>query len=93
MSDAKHLTVSDRREFLKGSVALAGGVALTLSVPLALRSKSASAADRSPDFSPNAFIRIDRQGVVTLVMPMVEMGQGTYTQCTRSSASTTPLPW
>jgi isoquinoline 1-oxidoreductase subunit beta len=31
------------------------------------------------DFAPNAFIRIDHQGVVTLVMPMVEMGQGTYT--------------
>src|SRR5882762_2409208 len=30
-------------------------------------------------FAPNAFIRIDRQGAVTLVMPMVEMGQGAYT--------------
>jgi len=32
-----------------------------------------------PPFAPNAFIRIDRQGAVTLVMPMVEMGQGIYT--------------
>ena len=30
-------------------------------------------------FSPNAFIRIDRSGKVTLVMSQVEMGQGTYT--------------
>jgi isoquinoline 1-oxidoreductase beta subunit len=30
-------------------------------------------------FAPNAFIRIDRQGAVTLVMPMAEMGQGVYT--------------
>lgn len=30
-------------------------------------------------FAPNAFIRIDRQGVVTLVMHKVEMGQGTFT--------------
>ena len=30
-------------------------------------------------FEPNAFIRIDRQGLVTLVMPQVEMGQGIYT--------------
>ena len=38
------------------------------------------AADETPPaFAPNAFIRIDRQGMVTLVMPMVEMGQGTYT--------------
>ena len=30
-------------------------------------------------FAPNAFIRIDRSGETTLVMPQVEMGQGTYT--------------
>jgi isoquinoline 1-oxidoreductase subunit beta len=30
-------------------------------------------------FAPNAFLRIDRAGKVTFVMPYVEMGQGTYT--------------
>ena len=30
-------------------------------------------------FAPNAFIRIDRSGQTTLVMPQVEMGQGIYT--------------
>src|SRR6202030_2319077 len=35
-------------------------------------------AETAP-FAPNAFIRIDRQGDVTLVMPMAEMGQGVYT--------------
>src|SRR3989454_408060 len=30
-------------------------------------------------FKPNGFIRIDRDGGVTLVMHKVEMGQGTYT--------------
>src|SRR3974390_3720438 len=30
-------------------------------------------------FAPNAFIRIDRSGAITLVMPQVEMGQGVYT--------------
>src|SRR2546430_11009288 len=38
---------------------------------------------RSPqaarEFTPNGFIRIDRDGGVTLVMHKVEMGQGTYT--------------
>jgi isoquinoline 1-oxidoreductase beta subunit len=28
-------------------------------------------------FAPNAYIRIGRDGQVTLVMPQVEMGQGT----------------
>ena len=35
--------------------------------------------DPTGKFAPNAFIRIDRAGLVTLVMPQVEMGQGVYT--------------
>jgi isoquinoline 1-oxidoreductase subunit beta len=68
----------DRRGFLKAGAALGGGLALTIAPPPVLHPAWA-AADASPVFAPNAFIRIDRQGVVTLVMPMVEMGQGTYT--------------
>jgi len=30
-------------------------------------------------FAPNAFIRLDRTGTMTLVTPQVEMGQGVYT--------------
>jgi len=40
---------------------------------------AAAAADGAPPFAPNAFIRIERDGRVRLVMPMVEMGQGIYT--------------
>jgi isoquinoline 1-oxidoreductase beta subunit len=40
---------------------------------------AAAAADGNPPFAPNAFIRIDAQGPVRLVMPNVEMGQGIYT--------------
>src|SRR5271168_2951653 len=40
---------------------------------------AAAAADGNPPFAPNAFIRIDTDGSVRLVMPSVEMGQGTYT--------------
>ena len=35
--------------------------------------------DGHPAFAPNAFIRIDAEGPVRLVMPQVEMGQGIYT--------------
>jgi isoquinoline 1-oxidoreductase beta subunit len=34
---------------------------------------------QKPAFAPNAFIRIDAHGKVTLIMPQVEMGQGIYT--------------
>jgi len=40
---------------------------------------AAAAADGNPPFAPNAFIRVDADGAVRLVMPSVEMGQAIYT--------------
>ncbi len=44
-------------------------------------------------FAPNAFIRIDGQGVVTLVIPQVEMGQGTYTSLSMILAEELDADW
>jgi isoquinoline 1-oxidoreductase subunit beta len=63
-----------RRSFLNASVAVGGGLVLSLSLPLA-RSEAA----HPESFAPNAFIRIGGDGEVVLTMPYVEMGQGTYT--------------
>ena len=65
----------DRRSFLKAGAAIGGGL---VAYVLPCRSRCARPgrrAEASPGFAPNAFIRIDRQGAVTLVMPMVEMGR------------------
>jgi isoquinoline 1-oxidoreductase beta subunit len=78
MADQSPMPRLDRRDFLKVGAALGGGLILTVALPPVLRPAWA-AAGASPLFAPNAFIRIDRQGAVTLVMPMVEMGQGIYT--------------
>ena len=68
----------DRRTFVKAGIAAAGGLIVDFPFPLAPLPALAQTAS-STLFAPNAFIRIDRQNVVTLVMPMVEMGQGVYT--------------
>ncbi len=68
----------DRRDFLRVGAALGGGLVLSFALPNAI-GPAWAAAEVSPEFAPNAFIRIDRKGEVTLVMPMVEMGQGIYT--------------
>ena len=49
---------------------------LSFSMPLTAGAAPASGAGT---FAPNAFIRIPTTGQVTLIMPYVEMGQGTYT--------------
>ncbi|MGG5823106.1 molybdopterin cofactor-binding domain-containing protein [Falsiroseomonas sp. HW251] len=67
----------DRRGVLVIGAALGGGMLLGVALPRVPR--YARAADPPAAFAPNAFVRIDRQGAVTLIMPMAEMGQGTYT--------------
>src|SRR5271170_7055423 len=64
-----------RRAFLRGSIAV--GFTLAFHVPARAANDAADATDGQ--FAPNAFVRIDHAGEITLVMPQVEMGQGVYT--------------
>jgi len=69
-----------RRDFLTVSAAVGGGLLLGCRGRGGAAGESgASTAPAAPAFAPNAFVRVGRDGRVTLVMPAVEMGQGTYT--------------
>src|ERR1700730_11266524 len=81
-----------RRALVTG--ALAGGFVLAFRLPL----KAANEPEQPPDdttgqFAPNAFIRIDHAGKTTLVMPQVEMGQGTYTSISMILAEELDADW
>ncbi|MFZ0590589.1 MAG: molybdopterin cofactor-binding domain-containing protein [Bryobacteraceae bacterium] len=65
-----------RRAFLQVGTAAGGGLLLSLGLTWREARGGASATDI---FAPNAFIRIDRESRVTLIISQVEMGQGTYT--------------
>ncbi len=70
----EHPTAPTRREFLK--VSLAAGGAMLLAFPMAR-----ALADTPGKYvlRPEAFVRIDPDGHVTLIIPQEEMGQGVYT--------------
>ncbi|MBQ1762118.1 MAG: xanthine dehydrogenase family protein molybdopterin-binding subunit [Aquincola sp.] len=81
-----------RRSFLKFGAAAGGGLMVSFALPLraqtdrkekpaeaAVGQAAEKATGEAGALAHNAFIRIDREGVVTLVMHKVEMGQGTYT--------------
>ena len=68
-----------RRTFLKVSAVAGGGLLLSFILPKIVWSSESLGATTADVFAPNAFIRIDHNGRVTLIMPYVEMGQGTYT--------------
>ena len=68
-----------RRTFLRAGAAAGGGLLVSFSLPARIGAALAAGAQAARDFMPNGFIRIDRDGHVTLIMHKVEMGQGTYT--------------
>ncbi len=66
-----------RRTFLVAGAAAGGGLLLGFYLPQRVIAEAATAG--TDVFGPNAFVRIRPDNSVTLVMPQVEMGQGTYT--------------
>jgi isoquinoline 1-oxidoreductase subunit beta len=68
-----------RRGVLAGGLAAGFLVAFHVPTRAAINEPEQAPDDTSGKFAPNAFIRIDKQGVTTLVMPQTEMGQGIYT--------------
>nr|WP_221765622.1 xanthine dehydrogenase family protein molybdopterin-binding subunit [Methyloradius palustris] len=65
----------NRRDFLKLSSLFGAGLMLQFS----FIGTGCSKIGEKSQFTPNAFIHIDEDGLVTLVAHKVEMGQGTYT--------------
>ena len=76
---ASDMACVSRRHFLAVTAtgALGGGMLLGFGLPARGEIRDSLTADAA--FAPNAFLRIDRAGAVTFVMPVIEMGQGTYT--------------
>src|SRR6202011_1745000 len=66
--------VLTRRGFIRAGVAVGSAFVVGFYLPLAHGAQSGRSV-----FAPNAFIRIDARGKVTLIMPQVEMGQGIFT--------------
>jgi isoquinoline 1-oxidoreductase subunit beta len=64
-----------RRMFLQAGAAVGGGMMIGW-VPEVYAADAPDGPQRLP---PSAYVRIDRQGKVSIVSPMAEMGQGVYT--------------
>lgn len=86
-----------RRRFLQGGSALAGGLLVPAWLPLALpRSaaadvvKSARLGDGAGGFG--AFVRVGLDGVVTVISPKIEMGQGIQTSIAMMVAEELEVP-
>lgn len=67
-------TTVSRRTLLKGSLAVGAGLTLGFALP-----RPGARAQTAGVFAPNQWIRIDRDGLVTIVNSVPEMGQGSLT--------------
>ncbi len=70
-----------RRSFLRGTVLATGGLVLSVQLPRLGRSAAAVGQENQKTFFPNAFIKIDNDGI-TLIMAHHEVGQGIFTSST-----------
>jgi isoquinoline 1-oxidoreductase beta subunit len=66
-----------RRALLKGSAALGAGLVIGFRLPLDAAAQQAPATPGV--FAPNQWLRIDRDGIVTITNSVPEMGQGAMT--------------
>src|SRR5713101_6985230 len=68
-----------RRDFLKTSAAVSGGLWISAWVPELANAAAKTAAAAGKVFAPNAFVRIAADESVTVIANHSEMGQGIYT--------------
>ncbi|MBI5101926.1 MAG: xanthine dehydrogenase family protein molybdopterin-binding subunit [Nitrospirae bacterium] len=79
-----------RRDFLKTGAMVGGGLILGFSIPGA--APGTPVKPKAP-FSPNAFIRIGTDNIVTVIVNKSEMGQGVYTSLPMLIAEELECDW
>ncbi|GAB5381395.1 MAG: xanthine dehydrogenase family protein molybdopterin-binding subunit [Aliiglaciecola sp.] len=75
VNDNKTLSSLSRRRFIQGSAA---GLVIGVHLPMFV-GKSAFASPASNDLAANAFVRVNSDNTVTVLIKHIEFGQGAYT--------------
>jgi isoquinoline 1-oxidoreductase beta subunit len=78
-----------RRDFLRTGSAAGAGLVLGFTLP----SRNGNGVSAAGDFAPNVFLKIDSTGVVTLLAPRPEMGQGVRTSLPMLLAEDLEADW
>ncbi|HUJ01687.1 MAG TPA: xanthine dehydrogenase family protein molybdopterin-binding subunit [Usitatibacter sp.] len=88
----KSLASPSRRRFLRSSAALGGVLVVGFVLPEG-RGRFAYAADAKKAIPPNAFVRIGKDGIVTVVVKHLEFGQGVTTSLPMILAEELECDW
>jgi len=91
---ANSVTDNSRRRFLKRSTLLASGSLLVgFQIPVQAANKPAAYQDSLTSLMADAFIRIDSDNTVTLLMNHAEFGNGVYTSMAMMVAEELDIDW
>lgn len=82
-----------RRDFLRTSAAVGGGLLVSLYLPGLSRTAEVLATPAAGPFVPNAFIRIGADDIITVIINKSEMGQGPYTSLPMLAAEELEADW
>jgi isoquinoline 1-oxidoreductase subunit beta len=83
----------DRREFLRVSAIAGGGLLLASYSGLASKAEALAPALGAAEFTPNAFIRLTPDGIVTIIAKNPEIGQGVKTMLPMLIADEMDVEW
>jgi len=86
-------TTSSRRKFLQKTALIGGGLVIGFHLPAfakQIRNIGVAAAD---NFAPNAFVRIGKDNIITVIVNHSEMGQGAYTSLPMIIADELDADW
>lgn len=85
----------DRRSFLKAGIVAGGALLLGFNLPVGSRAEERfnTPAAVPADFQPNAFLKIGKDGKVTVVVGQAEMGQGVLTSLPMIVAEELEVDW
>jgi isoquinoline 1-oxidoreductase beta subunit len=92
-TDRADLRMATRRDFLKQTTLLAGGLVIGFAVRGALRPAFGQSEQDPTKFPPNAFIRIAPDNTVTVLLKHAEMGQGVWTSIPLCIAEELDCDW
>jgi isoquinoline 1-oxidoreductase beta subunit len=84
--------VASRRDFLKAAGAAGGAVLLGFALPMRGRAAEIAQAAGAPA-QVNAYVKVGADGLVTMIVPKSEMGQGVYTGYAQVLADELDVPW
>ena len=83
----------DRRSFLRVTALAGGGIMLGSYLRVLDSAEALAAAPASPEFAPNAFIRMTPDGIVTIIAKNPEIGQGVKTMLPMIIADELDVDW